>query len=95
MKAVRIHKYGGPRVLTYEDVPRPEPNPDELLLRVHAAGVNPADWKVCCGRARLAHFPQILGWDISGVIETLGRSVSYLKVGDAVFGTVDIQKSGA
>jgi NADPH:quinone reductase-like Zn-dependent oxidoreductase len=41
MKAVRIHEYGGPDVLTYEEAPRPEPNEDEVLIRVHAAGVHP------------------------------------------------------
>ena len=46
MKAIRIHNYGGPEVLKYEEAPRPEPQADEVLIRVHAAGVNPIDWKV-------------------------------------------------
>ena len=46
MKAIRIHNYGGPEVLQYEDAPRPEPQAGEVLGRVHAAGVNPIDWKV-------------------------------------------------
>ena len=46
MKAIRIHNYGGSEVLQYEDAPRPEPQAGELLIRVHAAGVNPIDWKV-------------------------------------------------
>jgi len=44
MKAVRIHQYGSPEVLIYEDAPRPVPGPAEVLIRVHAAGVNPIDW---------------------------------------------------
>ncbi len=57
MKAVRVHAYGGPEVLTYEDAPRPKPGPGELLIRVHAAGVNPVDWKVREGylKDRLKH----------------------------------------
>ncbi len=46
MKAVRIHKYGGPEVLVHEDVPRPHPGNEEVLVRVHAAAVNPVDWKI-------------------------------------------------
>ena len=46
MKAIRIHNYGGPEVLRYEDAPRPTPGPGELLIKVHAASVNPVDWKI-------------------------------------------------
>ena len=46
MKAVRIHHYGGPEALRYEDVPRPQPGAGEVLIRIHAAGVNPVDWKI-------------------------------------------------
>ena len=46
MKAIRIHNYGGPEVLQYEDAPSPKPAPGDVLIRIHAAGVNPADWKV-------------------------------------------------
>ena len=97
MKAVRIHKYGGPRVLTYEDAPRPEPKEDELLIRVHATSVNPADWQIRSGRRfRLKKpFSLILGFDVSGVIEAVGNGVANFKVGDAVFGMLDIRKGGA
>ena len=46
MKGVRIDSFGGPEVLRYEDVPTPEPGPDEMLIRIHNAGVNPVDWKI-------------------------------------------------
>ncbi len=97
MKAVRIHKYGGPRVLTYEDAPRPEPKEDELLIRVHAAGVNPADWQIRSGRRSKLRkpFSLILGFDVSGIVEALGSSVTGFQIGDAVFGMADIQKGGA
>lgn len=97
MKAVRIHKYGGPRVLKYEDAPRPEPKEDELLIRVHAAGVNPADWQIRSGRrSKLKKpFSLILGGDVSGVVEAMGSSVTSFQVGDAVFGMVNTQRGGA
>lgn len=90
MKAVRIHKYGGPRVLKYEDVPLPEPKEDELLIRVHAAGVNPADWQIRSGkRFKLKKpFSLILGGDLSGVVEAVGSSVTNFVVGDVVYGTM-------
>src|SRR5438270_14076205 len=75
MKAIRIHNYGGPEVLKYEDAPRPEPQADEVLIRVHAAGVNPIDWKVREGYMKgfwPHNLPLILGWDLSGVVEELG-----------------------
>ena len=98
MKAVRIHEYGGPEVLKYEDAPRPEPAPDEVLIRVHAAGVNPVDWKVRAGMAkeRLRYtMPFIPGWDVSGVVEETGLNVYRLKVGDEVYSRPDISRDGA
>ena len=97
MKAVRIHKYGGPRVLKYEDAPRPEPKEDELLIRVHAAGVNPADWQIRSGRrSKLKKpFSLILGGDVSGVVEAMGSGVTGFQTGDAVFGIVNTQRGGA
>jgi NADPH:quinone reductase-like Zn-dependent oxidoreductase len=97
MKAVRIHKYGGPRVLKYEDAPRPEPKEDELLIRVHAVGVNPADWQIRSGRrSKLKKpFSLILGGDVSGVVEAVGSRVTDFQVGNEVFGVVDIQNGGA
>lgn len=86
MKAERIHSFGGPDVLKLEDVPKPRPNSQEMLVRVHAAGVNPADWKMRRGLFGALPLPAILGWDFSGVIEAVGDQVRDFHVGDAVFG---------
>jgi NADPH:quinone reductase-like Zn-dependent oxidoreductase len=98
MKAIRIHNYGGPEVLQYQDAPSPKLAPGEVLIRVHAAGVNPADWKVREGHFRqlVQHkFPLILGWDLSGVIEEVGPGVSKFKKGDEVFSKPDTSRDGA
>jgi len=98
MKAVCIYRYGGPEVLTYEDAPCPHPDAGEVLVRVHAAGINPVDWKIREGHLKemLAHtFPLILGWDVSGVIEAVGPGTSRLKVGDEVFSRPDVMRDGA
>jgi NADPH:quinone reductase-like Zn-dependent oxidoreductase len=96
MKAVRIHTYGGPEVLVYEDVARPQAAAGEVLLRVHAAGVNPADWKTRNGPARPgAMLPMILGWDVSGTVEALGPEVTGFQEGDAVYGMIRFPQPGA
>jgi NADPH:quinone reductase-like Zn-dependent oxidoreductase len=91
MKAVQIHQYGGTDVLIHADVPCPEPAAGEVLVRVKAAGINPIDLKTrsgagLAGRYGTDHFPLILGWDISGVVEKIGSGVSGFEVGDAVYG---------
>lgn len=98
MKAVRIHSYGGVEVLSYEDAPRPEIKEDEVLIRVHAAGINPVDWKVREGylKEMLPHrLPLILGWDVSGVIEEVGSQVTDVQVGEEVYARPDIARDGA
>jgi NADPH:quinone reductase-like Zn-dependent oxidoreductase len=98
MKAVRIHTYGGPDTLKYEDVPIPQPAPGEVLIRVHGAGVNPVDWKVREGYLRdyiLHSMPLILGWDVSGVVEATGPGVSRLKQNDDVYCRPDLARNGA
>jgi NADPH:quinone reductase-like Zn-dependent oxidoreductase len=97
MKVLRIHKYGGPDVLVYEDAPRPEPEENELLIRVYAAGVNPADWQIRSGKRFVLKelFSLTLGFDVSGVVEATGRSVVHFKVGDAVYGMMPLRKGGA
>src|SRR5438046_143358 len=89
MKAVVAHEYGAPEVLKFEEVQRPEPNEDEALVRVVASSVNPADPLTLSGKyAREfgTHLPLIPGYDIAGVVEKTGASVTKLKVGDAVYG---------
>ena len=88
MKAVRIHDYGGPEVLCYEDAPIPEPGPRDVLVRVCAAGVNPADRQIRAGlRSRLENpFALTLGCEVSGVVEKLGPGVTEFAVGDQVYG---------
>jgi len=98
MKAVRIHNYGGPEVLHYQDAPRPKPHAGEVLVRVHAAGVNPIDWKVREGHMKdfWPHkLPLIPGWDLSGVVEELGKGVSRFKIGDEVYSVPDPTRNGA
>ncbi|MFI7465940.1 NADP-dependent oxidoreductase [Nonomuraea sp. NPDC049646] len=88
MRAVTVREFGGPEVLTVEQVARPEPLPTEVLVRVHAAGVNPVDWKTREGQgmAGLQTLPLILGWDVSGVVEEVGFGVTTLAPGDEVYG---------
>jgi len=98
MKAVRIHRYGGPDVLTYEEAPRPEPGAGEVLIRVRAAGVNPVDWKIREGHMKNMipyTLPMIPGWDVSGVVEAAGASVARFKKGDEVYSRPDVSRNGA
>ncbi|HEU5222645.1 MAG TPA: NADP-dependent oxidoreductase [Candidatus Lumbricidophila sp.] len=77
---------GGPEVLTIVDVPRPEPRPNEVLVRVHAASLNPTDWKHRANGGFLGQPPFTLGWDLSGVVESVGIGVARFQPGDEVFG---------
>ena len=98
MKAVRIHAYGGVDVLSYEDVPRPEPGDSELLIRVHATSVNPFDCAVRAGylAAYFNHtLPLILGTDVSGVVEQVGPGVTAFQPGDEVYGRTGVVRDGA
>ncbi|CAN7734404.1 NADP-dependent oxidoreductase [Neorhizobium sp. LjRoot104] len=95
MKAVRLHEFGGPDVLLYEDAPRPEIAADDVLVRVHAASLNPPDLYLRDGYRALPpdwqpspSFPLILGTDISGVVAAVGENVSQFKVGDEVYAMV-------
>ncbi|MCM2423697.1 NADP-dependent oxidoreductase [Streptomyces sp. RKAG293] len=85
MRAIGQDEFGGPEVLKVIEVERPEPGPAEVLVRVHAAGVNPTDsWHRATGG--LAGTVIRLGWDVSGVVEAVGPGVTTLAPGDAVFG---------
>ena len=93
MKAIRLHEFGGPEVLRYDEVPIPEPKPGEVLVRVHAVGVNPPDWYVREGMPNVPlamrpplSLPTIPGTDVSGVVAAVAADVDGLAVGDEVFG---------
>jgi NADPH:quinone reductase-like Zn-dependent oxidoreductase len=97
MKAVRIHEYGGPEVLKYEDAPKPQAGPGEVLIRVHATSVNPVDWKVRAGYLQQMmkyNMPMIPGWDASGVVEAVGSGVTRFKAGDEVYSHTPISRDG-
>ncbi|WP_245687538.1 NADP-dependent oxidoreductase [Streptacidiphilus griseoplanus] len=89
MRAVVQDDFGGPEVLRTAEVDRPSPIPTEVLVRVHAAGVNPVDAKTRAGKGMAGlqgDPPLVLGWDVSGVVEEAGFGVTTLKPGDEVFG---------
>ena len=89
MRAVVMDRFGPPDVLHLTEVPVPRPGRGEVLVRVHAAGVNAIDWlSRAGGLARTAAFPMVLGWDISGVVAASGPDVSSLREGDEVFGMI-------
>ena len=97
MKAVRVHSYGGPEVLRFEDAPRPAPGPGEVLIKVYAASVNPIDWKVRAGYLKNViplPLPFIPGWDVSGVVEAVGTGVTKFKKGDEVYARANIAHDG-
>jgi NADPH:quinone reductase-like Zn-dependent oxidoreductase len=96
MKAVYIEKHGGPEVLQYGDLPDPVAKPGEVVIDIHAASVNGADWKVRAGHyPGQLKFPHILGRDFSGVVSAVGDGVTDFKVGDAVFGVCPAGQEGA
>jgi NADPH:quinone reductase-like Zn-dependent oxidoreductase len=96
MKANRIHVFGGPEVILFEDVPRPAPSSGEVLVRVHAAGVGPWDAQVRAGRSVLPQpLPLTLGADLAGIVEATGSRDSRFSVGDEVFGVTNPRFTGA
>lgn len=86
MRAIRQQILGGTEVLEEVEVPRPKPGISEVLVKVHAASVNPTDWKHRATGRFLGEPPFILGWDLSGVVEEVGLGVTLFKPGDEVFG---------
>ena len=98
MMAMRFHKYGGPGVLQLEQVERPSPGPEQVLVRVHAASVNPVDWKLRQGALKGmldVPFPSTAGQDLAGVVEAVGEGVTGLQAGDAVYAMMPIVPTGA
>ncbi len=98
MKAIRIHAYGGPDVLVYEDAPRPSIGDNEVLVKVHAASLNPVDRFTRAGYLQqMINFPlpMVPGLDLSGVVEAIGSDVRSLAVGHAVYGYSSMARQGA
>ncbi|MFZ2197857.1 MAG: NADP-dependent oxidoreductase, partial [Thermodesulfovibrionales bacterium] len=97
MKAVVIEKYGGADVLEIKDIPLPVVEDQDLLIEVHAASVNPVDWKIREGYFKEMipyKFPLVLGWDVAGVVKETGASTTLFKAGDRVFSRTDIARNG-
>lgn len=93
MRAIRLHEFGGPEVLRYEEAPVPEVRPGEVLVRVHAVGINPPDWYAREGMPNVPpelkppfHLPLIPGTDVSGVVAAVAADVKGFAVGDEVIG---------
>src|SRR5438105_12089383 len=87
INAIQVHDYGNANQLRFERIPRPEPREGEVLVRVHAAGVNPVDWKIRSGWMkdfRPTTFPYVPGADLAGVVEKVGAGVTGLQPGQEV-----------
>ncbi len=96
MKAALIEKQGGPEELKYGEMPDPVAGPNEVVVDIHAASVNGADWKVRAGTyGSLAELPYILGRDFSGIVSAVGAEVEDLSIGDEVFAVCDGGQEGA
>ena len=96
MKACRVHQFGSPDVISIEDVARPHPGENEVLVRVKAAGVGPWDGWIRAGKSVLPQpLPLTLGSDLSGTVEDIGPGVTALKPGTEVFGVTNRQFTGA
>ena len=95
MKAAYFEQHGGPEVMQYGDLPDPVAGTGEVLVDIHAASVNGADWKVRAGNySQITNFPYILGRDFSGIVSALGDGVDEFQIGDAVFGVCEVGQEG-
>ena len=101
MKAIRFHEFGAPGVLRYEDAPKPAVRPGEVLVRVHAAGLNPPDWYLREGYKALPpewrppiELPAIPGSDVSGIVEAVAPDVTAFSPGDEIFGMIRFPSFG-
>ncbi|MGB0446400.1 MAG: NADP-dependent oxidoreductase [Pseudomonadales bacterium] len=98
MKAVQIYAFGGREVLELNDIAIPEAKQGEVLIKIHAASVNPVDWKIRQGYLQplLNHaLPLTMGWDVSGEVVAVGGGVIHLKVGDEVYSRPNIANNGS
>src|SRR5260370_7256721 len=86
MKAIRVHQFGGPEALQFEEVPTPKPDAGQVLVRVHAAGVNPYDTYMRAGTYAIKpQLPYTPGSDAAGTVEAIGTGVTKVKPGDRVY----------
>ncbi|MBW4593188.1 MAG: NADP-dependent oxidoreductase [Brasilonema angustatum HA4187-MV1] len=93
MQAIRVHQYGESDVLKLETIAQPEPQPNEVLIRVQAAGVNPLDWKIRSGYMKEVFpipMPYTPGMDVAGIVEAIGADVKAFQVGQAVYGELNM-----
>ena len=99
MKAVRIHEFGGPDVLRLEEIERPTPAADEILVKVYASGINPVDWVARSGGNDFLRpylqLPLTIGWDAAGTVEEVGSGVTGFKKGDEVYGIPNFPGNGS
>lgn len=97
MKAIRYDRYGGVDTLEYADMRAPEPRANDVVIEVHAASINPLDWKIRNGEMRSMFdldLPHVPGRDVSGIIVAMGEAVTGFTVGDAVYGVGDTLRDG-
>ncbi len=95
MKAAYFMEHGGPEVLTYGDLPDPEAGDGEVVVEIHAASINGADWKVRAGAySQITSFPYVCGRDFSGTVGSVGPGVNGFQPGDAVFGVCAVGQEG-
>src|SRR5262245_5962848 len=96
MKAIFFRKFGGPEVLEYGELPDPAPARGEIVVDIHAASINAADWKMRAGQyASMSDFPHIPGRDFSGVVAACGEGASDFRPGDAVFAVCEVPRESA
>jgi NADPH:quinone reductase-like Zn-dependent oxidoreductase len=98
VRAIILQGFGGPEQLIYDEIPQPTIKDDQVLIRVRAIGINPVDVKTRLGKGQAARLqedpPMVLGWDVSGVVVEKGNSVSEFKIGDEVFGMINLPGRG-
>jgi len=96
MRAMVVTQFGPPEVLKPQEMPQPRPGPEDLLIEVHAAAVNPVDFKICRGAFRQGReLPFIPGFDVSGVVREMGSAVRGFEIGDPVYASPSIIRNGA
>jgi len=96
MRAMVVTQFGPPEVLKLQEMPQPRPGPEDLLIEVHAAGLNPVDFKICRGAFREGRtVPFIPGYDVSGLVREIAPAVRGFKIGDAVYASPSLVRNGA